>query len=74
MLPALSTPALLAPLAMIPAIWYALPLIVAVSLVYGATRQELMQPILHQALRFGVWVLVFMAAFMALIAVLQWLA
>ena len=61
-------------LANIAALWYALPLIVAVSLVYGATRQELMQPILHQALRFAVWVLVFMAGFMALIFVLQWLA
>lgn len=62
------------PLASIAALWYALPLIVCVSLVYGATRQELMQPILHQAVRFAVWVLVFMAAFMALLFVLQWMA
>jgi len=61
-------------LAAVPAIWYALPLIVAVSLVYGATRQELMPPILHQAYRFAVWVVVFMAVFMGLIAFLQWLA
>lgn len=65
---------ILPPLASIAALWYALPLIVSVSLVYGATRQELMQPILQQAFRFAVWVLVFMAAFMALIFLLQWMA
>lgn len=31
--------------------WYALPLIVAISLVYAATRHELMKPILVQAAR-----------------------
>lgn len=41
-------------------LWYALPLVVAVSLVYAATRHELMQPILRHALRVGVWIVGFM--------------
>lgn len=32
-------------------LWYALPLIVVLSLVYAATRHELMRPILMHALR-----------------------
>ncbi len=51
-----------------------MPLIVSVSLVCAATRHELMQPILHHAVRFAVWVLVFMAVFMGLVAFLEWLA
>lgn len=42
-------------------LWYALPLIVAISLVYAATRQEEMGPILWGAARFGGWICVFMA-------------
>ncbi|MCA9134157.1 MAG: hypothetical protein KDA45_13410 [Planctomycetales bacterium] len=41
-------------------IWYSLPLIVVISLVYAATRHEHMRPILEHAVRFGVWVVVFM--------------
>ena len=41
-------------------IWYALPLVVVVSLVYAATRHELMPPILHRALRTAVWIAGFM--------------
>jgi len=41
--------------------WYALPLIVTVSLVYSATRHEDMTHILKHALRFGGWVVGFMA-------------
>ncbi|MFO0912373.1 MAG: hypothetical protein U0795_05425 [Pirellulales bacterium] len=41
-------------------VWYALPLIVAISLVHGATRHEMMRPILISALKFGGWVVVFM--------------
>jgi len=40
--------------------WYALPLIVAVSLVYSATRHEQMGPILSHAFRCGVWIVGFM--------------
>ena len=41
-------------------LWYALPLIVSISLVYGATRHELMLPILHNAFRAATWILGFM--------------
>jgi uncharacterized membrane protein len=47
-------------LAEIAQIWYALPLVVVVSLVYAATRHELMPPILHRALRTAVWIAGFM--------------
>ncbi len=43
-------------------LWYALPLIVVVSLVYAATRHEQMGPILLHALRFAAMVVGFMAA------------
>ncbi|MCA9237594.1 MAG: hypothetical protein KDA44_19105 [Planctomycetales bacterium] len=55
-------------------LWYSAPLVVAVSLVCAATRQEFMQPILSHAARFAVWIVVFMGLFMALISLLQWLA
>ena len=39
---------------------YALPLLVAVSMVYAATRHEYIGPILSHAARFAGWVCVFM--------------
>jgi hypothetical protein len=62
------------PVLAIASLWYAVPLIVCVSLVCAATRHELMRPILEHAVRFGVWVLVFMAVFMGLLAFLERLA
>jgi hypothetical protein len=62
------------PVLAIASLWYAVPLIVSVSLVCAATRHELMRPILEHALRFAVWVLVFMAGFMGLLTVLEHLA
>ncbi len=47
--------------------WYALPLILVVSLVYGATRHELLGPILEHAVRFGTWIVVFMAVLFVVI-------
>lgn len=55
-------------------LWYAVPLIVSVSLVCAATRHELMRPIIEHALRFGVWVLVFMGLFVGLMSLLERLA
>ena len=40
-------------------LWHFVPLVVAISLVYGATRHELMQPILANAFKFGVWIVGF---------------
>ena len=49
----------------IPQIWYALPLIVAVSLVYAATRHEYLVPIAQHAARLGIWI----AGIMGVVAV-----
>jgi hypothetical protein len=48
-------------------LWYLLPLVVAISLVYGATRHELMGPILANALHTAVWILGFMAIIFVLL-------
>jgi hypothetical protein len=42
-------------------LWYAIPLLVASSLVYGATRHESTRAILSHSWRFGAWMVVFMA-------------
>lgn len=55
---------------MIPRIYYSIPLIVAISLVYGATRHERLKEILQHAFRSVVWVVGFMAVILAVI----WLA
>ena len=41
-------------------LWFALPLVIVVSLVYAATRHEAIRPILRHAMRFGTWVVGFM--------------
>lgn len=51
-------------------LWYALPLIVVVSLVYSATRYEQMGPILRHALRTGGWMVVFLLAALLLMQIL----
>ena len=43
-------------------LWFALPLVIAVSLVYAATRHEAMEPILRHAVRIGTWIVGFMVA------------
>jgi hypothetical protein len=45
---------------------------VAVSLVYGATRHELMGPILHQSVRAAAWIVGFMAAIFAVLYLVSW--
>ena len=54
-------------------LWYAVPLITSVSLVYAATRHEEMGPILIHAARFAIWILVFMAIVLAVIQLMSWL-
>jgi hypothetical protein len=54
-------------------LWYAVPLITSVSLVYAATRHEEMNQILVHAVRFAVWILVFMAIVLVVIQFLSWL-
>jgi hypothetical protein len=53
--------------------WYALPLIVAFSLVYGATRHELMVPILQHAARAAVWTSGFIFIIFAVLFLVSWL-
>lgn len=47
--------------------WYVVPLLVASSLVYGATRHERLGPILDQSLRFLGWLVTFMGILFALV-------
>lgn len=49
-------------------LWHAIPIVLIVSLVYGATRHELLAPILHHALRTAAWI----AGFMLMIAGVLW--
>ncbi len=53
-------------------LWYAIPLIVAISLVYAATRHERMQPIMIHAGRVAVWIVGFMAVVFAVIQFVSW--
>ena len=55
-------------------LWYALPLVVVVSLVYAATRHEEMGPILSHAIRIGGWIVAFMVIVFAVLLVLSWWA
>ncbi len=68
-------PAWLGLLAMLGAdrLWYAVPLVVSVSLVYAATRHEHFRPILGHAVRFALWIVVFMAIVLAGIQLMSWL-
>ncbi len=49
--------------------WYAVPMIIAISLVYGATRHEYVPQILKQSVKAGIWVVMFMAVILVLILV-----
>ena len=52
--------------------WYALPLVIAVSLVYSATRHEQVVPILTHAERIGIWIVGFMAVILAVLFLFEW--
>jgi len=53
-------------------LWYLLPLVVVVSLVYGATRHELVGPILHHAFKAGIWILGFMGVVLFILLFVSW--
>ena len=44
-----------------PQLWYAIPLVIAISLVWGATRHERLLEIVLHSIRSLMWVLTFMA-------------
>jgi len=48
-------------------IWYSVPLIIVISLVWGATRHELLPEIIAHSIRSLLWVLTFMGIIFALI-------
>lgn len=50
---------------------FALPLVVAVSLVYAATRHELLPAIWRHALRVGAWIMGFLVVAFILLQVLS---
>ena len=53
-------------------LWYALPLVVAVSLVYAATRHEETGPILRHAWHVGLRILLFMGVIAAVVQAITW--
>ena len=53
-------------------LWYALPLIIAVSLVYAATRHERLRPILLHAGRVALWIVGFMAVVFVVLGLISW--
>jgi hypothetical protein len=53
-------------------LWFALPLVIAVSLVYAATRHEAMGPILRRAMRFAAWIVGFMVVVFIVLLLAMW--
>lgn len=54
-------------------LWFAVPLIVVVSLVYGATRHEDIWEILHNSYRAATWVVGFMAIIFGVLLAISWM-
>jgi hypothetical protein len=54
-------------------LWYAVPAIIAISLVYAATRHEPMRAILNHACRVMIWIASFMVAVFVVIQFVTWL-
>jgi hypothetical protein len=52
--------------------WYSVPLVVVISLVYAATRHEAMKPILEHAVRFGLWIVAFMFVVFVILSLLTY--
>lgn len=53
-------------------LWHAIPIILAISLVYGATRHELLKPILWHAYHTAVWIVGFMLIIAAILVTVSW--
>ena len=53
-------------------LWYVAPIVIAVSLVYAATRHEQMRPILVHAGRVAVWIGSFMLAVFVVVELICW--
>ncbi len=55
-------------------LWYAVPAIIAVSLVYAATRHEETRQILRHAARVAFWITGFMLIVFVVLQFVSWLA
>lgn len=53
-------------------LWYAVPLVIVISLVYAGTRHEKNEYILAGAVRFGAWICSFMFAIFLILALMSW--
>ncbi len=53
-------------------LWFSIPPVITVSLVYAATRHEETLPILHHAFRVAVWIAGFMAVVFVILMLMQW--
>jgi hypothetical protein len=53
-------------------LWYAVPLVIVISLVYAATRHEKNEHILVASARFGTWICGFMFAIFIVLALMSW--
>jgi hypothetical protein len=53
-------------------LWHMVPLIVAISLVYGATRHENMGQILVNSVRAAWWIISFMGIICLILLLLDW--
>ena len=53
-------------------LWYAVPLVIVISLVYAATRHERSDMILASAARIGTWICGFMFAIFVVLALMSW--
>ncbi len=56
----------------IPQLWFALPLVVTISLVYAATRHEQMDDIIRHAIHFGLMVLLVAAIVFVVFYAMAW--
>jgi predicted Zn-dependent protease len=52
-------------------LWYAFPPVIAVSLVYAATRHERLVPILRHALGFALRIIALMAVILAILMMIS---
>jgi len=53
-------------------LWFTVPLIVSVSLVYAATRHEDLGPVFAHTLRIALWIVGFMTIIFAILLLLSW--
>jgi len=53
-------------------LWHIVPLVVAISFVYGATRHELIGPVLRDTFKAATWIICFMAIIFVILLLSSW--